>query len=124
MAWPPNNFLHSTPAHLDSSCGIRGAVNTRTSLTALGFILALNACSGQSGAVAMDPQNLGAADSGSHRPGSVQDAAASNDASSAAPMDGGAPTSDESQGHDAASPDTGPSEAGAVEAGDGDDAPS
>jgi hypothetical protein len=72
----------------------------------------------------MDPQNLSPVDSGTHRPSPGADAAGSNDASSTAPMDDGAPTSDESQGHDAVSPDTGPDEAGPAEAGEGDDAPS
>jgi hypothetical protein len=61
----------------------------------------------------MDP----AKDSGTHRPGPVPDAAGSDDASSTAPMDDGSPASDESQGHNPES------EAGPLEGGDGDSAP-
>jgi hypothetical protein len=66
----------------------------------------------------MDPANLSAVDSGTHRPEAGPDAAGSNDASSPMPMDDGAPADDESQGHDPMSSDSGPAEAGPVEAGD------
>jgi hypothetical protein len=72
----------------------------------------------------MDPANLSAVDSGTHRPGTMPDASRSDDASSTAPMDDGGPAGDESQGHDPVYPEAGPVEAGPVEASDGVDAPS